>query len=245
MTPKNPAAGFPRAGRVSPPVGEAGPFVAPVADGPAGNTQDRGLLVPDDRCSPPGPAPAGGPGNPSPLPPPAVVAGAAVPGARASHRRVPAPGRGRTETPAGSAPDADDALSAGSTLRTFTIALPAGLKLLSLNGREHWAEKGRRHKALKNAAWAMAKQAKIPRLERVSVVVEYQPPPVRRRRDADNPSPSAKACLDGIVAAGVLVDDECPRYVTGIWCTIGEPYPGGRLVLHLTEVPAATGSDAA
>ena len=243
MTPKNPAAGFPRAGRVSPPVGEAGPFVAPVADGPAGNTQDRGLLVPDDRCSPPGPAPAGGPGNPSPLPPPAVVAGAAVPGARASHRRVPAPGRGRTETPAGSAPDADDALSAGSTLRTFTIALPAGLKLLSLNGREHWAEKGRRHKALKNAAWAMARQAQIPRLERVSVVVEYQPRD-RRERDPDNISPSGKAALDGLVAAKILADDS-KTYVTGVRGVIGEPYPGGRLVLHLTEVPAATGSDAA
>ena len=89
----------------------------------------------------------------------------------------------------------------------------------------------------------MAKQAKIPPLGRVSVVVEYQPPPVSRRRDADNPSPSVKACLDGIVAAGVLVDDECPRYVTGIWCTIGEPYPKGRLVIHLTEV--AAGGDAA
>ena len=148
----------------------------------------------------------------------------------------------RTKTPAGSAHAAADALPAGS--RTYTIALPPGLKLLSLNGREHWTERGRRTKALKNAAWAVARQAKIPRLERVSVAVEYQPPD-RRRRDAENTcAASGKAAIDGIVAAGVLPDDECPRYVESITCVIGEQYPGGRLVLHLTEI-AATGSDAA
>jgi len=129
--------------------------------------------------------------------------------------------------------------------RTFTIALPAGLKLLSLNGREHWAERARRTEALKKAAWAMALQAKIPRLERVAVTVEYQPRDLRHY-DAENTcAPSGKACLDGIVAAGVLEDDECPRYVTGIWCTIGSLYPKGRLVLHLTEVAATGGTDGA
>lgn len=82
----------------------------------------------------------------------------------------------------------------------------------------------------------MARQARIPRLERVSVVAEYQPPD-QRRRDADNPAPSVKACIDGIVAAGVLDDDESPRYVAEIICRIGEPYPGGRMVLFLAEVP--------
>lgn len=144
------------------------------------------------------------------------------------------------QAPAGSALDADSALP--DRPRTYTIALPPGMKLLSLNGREHWAAKARRTEELKKAAWAMAHQAKIPMLDRVSVVVEYQPPD-RRRRDADNPAPSAKACIDGIVAAGVLEDDACPRYITGILCTIGEPYPKGRLVIRLTEVPG--GPDAA
>jgi crossover junction endodeoxyribonuclease RusA len=129
--------------------------------------------------------------------------------------------------------------------RTFTIELPPGLKLLSLNDREHWAERARRTEALKKAAWAMALQAKIPRLERVAVTVEYQPRDLRHY-DAENTcAPSGKACLDGIVAAGVLEDDECPRYVTGIWCTIGSLYPKGRLVLHLTEVAATGGTDGA
>jgi Holliday junction resolvase RusA-like endonuclease len=128
--------------------------------------------------------------------------------------------------------------------RTWTLELPAGMEMLSLNGREHWAARNRKTQALKQAAWVLAKQAKIPRLERASITVEYQPPD-RRRRDADNTcAASGKACADGLVAAGVLEDDECPRYVTGIWCTIGERYPQGRLVLHVTEV-AATGGDAA
>jgi crossover junction endodeoxyribonuclease RusA len=122
-------------------------------------------------------------------------------------------------------------------MRTFTIELPAGLKLLSLNEQLHWAERGRRTKELKTAAWAMAVQAKIPRLDRVSILVEYQPPPAVRRRDAENVcAPSGKPCIDGIVQAGVLADDESPRYVTDIDCIIGEPYPRGRLVIHLTEV---------
>jgi hypothetical protein len=43
--------------------------------------------------------------------------------------------------------------------------------------------------------------------------------------------------LDGLVAAGVIEDDECPRYVTGVYCTIGQQCPGGRLVLKVSEVP--------
>jgi hypothetical protein len=105
--------------------------------------------------------------------------------------------------------------------------------LLSLNDRLHWAVANQRKQALRKAAWAMALHAKIPRLERVCVAAVWQPPNGWRQRDSDNPVISVKAAIDGIVAAGVLPGDECPRYVTGVYCTIGEPVPGGRLVLHL------------
>ncbi len=160
--------------------------------------------------------------------------------AREDAGRTPSPfpvGEGGPEAPAGGTTAAASVPPAGS--RTFTIALPAGLKLLSLNGREHWSERARRTEALKKAAWAMTLKAKIPRLERVSIVVEYQPPDMRRR-DAENTcAASGKAAIDGIVAAGVLEDDACPQYVAGIECIIGEVYPRGRLVLHLTEVAKA------
>ena len=122
--------------------------------------------------------------------------------------------------------------------RTFTIELPAGMDLLSLNRRMHWAEKNRRTRELKKAAWAITRMNLIPHLERASIAVEYQPPD-RRHRDADNAgTASGKACIDGIVAAGVLDDDECPRYVTDVRYTIGPVFPRGRLVLHVTEVAA-------
>lgn len=138
------------------------------------------------------------------------------------------------QTPAGGAGD-NARLPAGSTGRSWTIKLPAGLRLLSLNGREHYMERHRRAQALKKAAWAMARNARIPSLERVSLVVEYQPPD-RRHRDADNAATaSGKPCIDGLVAAGVIEDDESPRYVAEVAYRIGAPHPGGRLVLHVTE----------
>jgi len=144
--------------------------------------------------------------------------------------------RARPETPAG-ASDPIVSPPAGSTGRTYTIALPAGLELLSLNDRLHWRERHRRYQDIKEAACVMARQAKVPRLDRAWITVEYQPPD-RRHRDADNPMAASKAAVDGIVLAGCLVDDECPRYVTGIWATIGPVYPKGRLVLHVAEVIA-------
>jgi hypothetical protein len=119
------------------------------------------------------------------------------------------------------------------------------MKLLSLNGREHWSERNRRAQALKKAAWAMALQAKVPRLNRASIVVEYQPPD-RRHRDAENTcAASGKAAVDGLVAARVLPDDECPRYVAWIRYTIGVQFPRGRLVLYVTELPGLPDDPAA
>lgn len=158
----------------------------------------------------------------------------------ASTRAVPV--RERAPQTPESAPDAS-ALSAGSTGRTFTIALPPGLALLNLNDRGHWAARYRRSEALKKAAWAMALQQKIPRLGRVCVVAEYQPGDLRRR-DPDNISASAKAAIDGLRAARVLSEDDS-AHVAEVTCRIGSLYPRGRLVLHLTEVEAATGSGAA
>ena len=124
--------------------------------------------------------------------------------------------------------------------RTFTITLPAGLKMINLNERLHWAEERRRAREIKKAAWATALNGKIPRLGRVTVTAEYQPPD-RRHRDGDNYAKAAKHAVDGLVAAGCLPGDD-RRYVAGTYCTIGEPYPKGRLVLRLTEVPALIGN---
>jgi crossover junction endodeoxyribonuclease RusA len=154
-----------------------------------------------------------------------------------------APGRGRAQSPAGASLKAHGSPPAGSTGRTFTIALPAGLKLPSLNDRGHWGQRYSRAEAIRKAAWAMALQAKVPLLGRVSIVAEYQPPD-RRVRDPDNVAAAAKAAIDGLRVAGVLLNDDS-RHVAEVTCTIGESCPKGRLVLRLTEVAAAAGGDAA
>jgi hypothetical protein len=122
--------------------------------------------------------------------------------------------------------------------RELSIALPPGLPVLSLNGRLHWAERNRAAQQLKSAAHVMARAAKAPALQRAEITVEYQPPD-RRRRDPDNYAATGKPLIDGLVAAGVLPDDD-GKHVTAVHYRIGPVYPlhpRGRIVLHVREVP--------
>jgi hypothetical protein len=51
--------------------------------------------------------------------------------------------------------------------------------------------------------------------------------------------PAVKNAIDGICAAGCLPGDD-RRYVTSVTCVIGEKYPKGRLMLHITEAELLT-----
>ncbi len=220
----DPAAGVaPVRRRVSPQAGEPGP-VARVT-GPGGKSSPPALPPP----------PEGAPSSSLPSERQAARIPSPVTGAP-SPSLGGAPGRGRAPRTPAEGVGASPVPSAGSTGRTFTIPLPAGMKLLSLNDRLHFGERHRRTQDLKRAACVLALNAKVPRLERVSVVVEYQPRD-RRHRDADNIAASAKALIDGLRAGKILPEDDS-RHVTEVTCRIGEPYPLGRLVLHLTEVTA-------
>ena len=144
--------------------------------------------------------------------------------------------------PAGSPQDTAEGPRTGvspsaAEARTWTIELPAGLKLLSQNDRLHWSARNRISQGIKKAAWAMAINARIPRLERVEIQGIYDPPD-RRRRDGDNLAPVLKAVADGIVAAGRLPDDDS-KHVVRSWCEISDrPYPRGRLRVIIREVTA-------
>lgn len=170
-----------------------------------------------DEAAAAGGTPAGGSG----IAPPAPPAGLDVPGAAAAG--------GAGEAPQGCSQPL------GFQPRTWTVALPAGLETLSLNGRLHWAQQRRRAAEIKKAAWAMALNQKIPLLNSASVKVVYHPPD-RRRRDHDNiPAAMGKHAIDGLVAAVVLLDD-CPPNVASVSYAIGEIVKRGQLVLHITEV---------
>lgn len=89
---------------------------------------------------------------------------------------------------------------------SWTLELPYQRLPLSLNQRLHWAEKARRTKEVRDAVIVLARQARIPKCERIVVELHYRPA-VRRRRDTDNPVGTLKVCIDGLVSAGVIKDD--------------------------------------
>jgi crossover junction endodeoxyribonuclease RusA len=119
--------------------------------------------------------------------------------------------------------------------RTWVIELPAGIELLNANQRHSWRYKARVTAELRRTAGWAARAARVPRLERAHVLAEYQPPD-GRRRDPANWYPSFKACIDGLIDAGVLPDDDA-AHLDGPDMRLGEPYPKGRLVLTVTELP--------
>lgn len=121
--------------------------------------------------------------------------------------------------------------------RSWEVALPPGLELLSLNGREHWAERARTFKSLKTAAWAMLLNARLPRLERVTVRVVYDPPD-RRPRDPDNLAATVKPLVDAIVAAKILPNDTSEHVLWAHAEISAEVRRPSRLRMIITEVPA-------
>lgn len=124
---------------------------------------------------------------------------------------------------------------ADSAPRTWTVTLPAGVKLLNANDRLHWAAEARIKKDLRTLGYVLALKAKIPHLGRAQIVCVYQPPD-RRDRDPANWHPSVKALVDGMVSDAKILPDDSSRYLSGPLVEIGEVYPKGRLVLHITEV---------
>lgn len=77
---------------------------------------------------------------------------------------------------------------------------------LSLNDRGNWRPKARKTAEIREEAAWRARSARIPRLAKCRVQIEWVVTD-NRRRDEDNPAPSAKAVYDGLVDAGIVPDD--------------------------------------
>jgi hypothetical protein len=123
--------------------------------------------------------------------------------------------------------------------RQWTITLPAGLELLNANDRDaHWARRKRLAAALREATGWLARAQRIPRLGCAHIAAAYEPPD-RRRRDPANWQPSFKACVDGLIDAGVLADDDS-KHVMGPDPRLGPVFPRGRIVLTITEQEGTT-----
>ena len=78
---------------------------------------------------------------------------------------------------------------------------------LSPNARPHWAQKHRATQSLRTVAWACAYSVARDRIEKATI----QPIFVvasKRRRDPDNWLAMLKPAIDGLVDAGILIDDD-------------------------------------
>lgn len=129
-------------------------------------------------------------------------------------------------------------------MSTYTLEIPAPMTItrtgkptpvwLTANQRLKWRVKAARIRTWRNLAMVTARNAGIPRLDRVEVVAH-----VHRhqggRFDPTNWADTAKAALDGIVDARVLEDDS-HEYVTGPDMRAGEPRTTPSLVLTITEL---------
>jgi hypothetical protein len=90
--------------------------------------------------------------------------------------------------------------------------LAGGLGWLTENQREHWAPRSQRTRGWRLAAFQEARKHRLPRIEYARVVCEVRFTD-RRLRDPGNWSPTAKACVDGLVDAGVFDNDDSTRVI--------------------------------
>ena len=100
------------------------------------------------------------------------------------------------------------------------VDVPA-TEVLTSNQRLHWGERARRTRALRWRATLAYRAAGKPRMEVAHCVatLTYRD---QRRRDDHNIMPTLKACVDGVVAAGLLPDDDT-THLTGPDIRVTEP----------------------
>ena len=84
---------------------------------------------------------------------------------------------------------------------------------LLMNDRKNWRAKAPITKAWREAACAVARPESSRSFEGVHIIVRAHR--TGRAIDADAVASTAKACIDGLVDAGVLVDDS-PKYVHAV-----------------------------
>jgi Holliday junction resolvase RusA-like endonuclease len=119
---------------------------------------------------------------------------------------------------------------------TITTELPAAP--LSPNSRSHWRVKHAASKRLKGATAAATETALAldsnsslqPPYHEVSLLATYYHT-CRRRRDPDNHIAKLKYAIDGLVAGGLLIDDD-KITLKPVQFAIDKAHP--RLELHIT-----------
>lgn len=92
-------------------------------------------------------------------------------------------------------------------MKTFEVEVPAPVVWLNSNDRRHRQADAKLIKAWRETTRDLVPAGVEPFTERVRVLA-FVTKPKRGRYDPGNLYPTAKACVDGLVDAGVLVDDD-------------------------------------
>lgn len=128
-------------------------------------------------------------------------------------------------------------------MSSYTLTIPAPTEWLSSNQRLHWARRAKLTRTWREAACWRAIGAKLPLgLARVSITATIHRTD-NRRADAHNRLPTIKAAIDGVVDAGVLLDDS-DKHIASLTIEAGPAarvpkQPWGRLVLTITDLEAS------
>ena len=135
---------------------------------------------------------------------------------------------------------------AGATVRpstgrtapeAFELVIPAPADFLNSNDRMHWRPKADLTKTWRRAALVAARGARLPTgLGKVHIEIRVVKP-TRRAYDAHNLTPTAKACIDGLVDYGLVPDDSNDFLLGPDMRRHEEPGPLG-LIVVVRELPA-------
>lgn len=113
--------------------------------------------------------------------------------------------------------------------------LAGGLAWLTENQRLFWAVRNQRTQGWRLATRNQAKAFGIPHCDKARIVCELRFCD-KRVRDANNWNPTAKACVDGLVDAGVFTNDDWTR-VVGPDMRMGPVVPRAWRGVHLLIYP--------
>jgi len=123
-------------------------------------------------------------------------------------------------------------------VRTWSLSLPYRRPPLNLNQRLHHMAEYRIKTQLKQDIILLARAHKIPRLAAVTAELVWFKGD-NRVADSDNISPTLKPCLDGLVSAGVLPDDNSDhvlRTSTKVLLRRDHEHRGSFVVLYIRDL---------
>ena len=109
------------------------------------------------------------------------------------------------------------------TCGAFIIALPPLDDILTINKERkvHWSVRNRIVESWRDGTAQIAKAARIPAMPRAHIYASWNPR-TNIRKDPANAYPTIKACVDGLVLARVLPDDDA-KHLDGPDMRLGPP----------------------